>query len=50
MKNFKNLVLLLIVASMFSSCLVQDGRQDRGHGNGHGRGRHHNNHGHHNGW
>ena len=40
MKTFRNLMLLLVTASLLSSCLVQD--QGRGHGR---RG----NHGHHRG-
>jgi len=44
MKTFRNLMLLLVTASLLSSCYVQDGGRGRGgHGHGHG-------HGHHRGW
>jgi len=42
MKTFRNLMLLLVTASLLSSCLVQD--QGRGHGRRGGGG-----HGHHGG-
>lgn len=46
MKTFRNLMLLLVAVSLFSSCLVQDGRSGRGHGRGNGHGHHQGGHGH----
>jgi hypothetical protein len=48
MKTIRNLVLLLVTASLLSSCLVQDQGRGRGnhggkHGN-HGHGRHRGHH------
>jgi len=45
MKRFRNLMLLLVAVSLFSSCLVQDGPRGGGyghrpHGHGHGHGHH----------
>jgi len=41
MKTFRNLMLLLVTASLLSSCYVQDqGGRGRGHGHGHHRGGH----------
>lgn len=48
MKTLRNLVLLLVTASLLSSCLVQE--RGRGYGRGPGRGHgHYGGHGHH-GW
>jgi len=46
MKRFRNLMLLLVAVSLFSSCLVQDGPRRGGYGHrphgphGHGHGHH----------
>jgi len=45
MKKLRNLMLLLVAVSLFSSCIVQDpghgGHRGRGHGHGHHRGNGH---------
>jgi hypothetical protein len=48
MKTFRNLMLLLLTASLLSSCYVQEQgrgyghhRRGYGHGHGHGHGWHH---------
>ncbi|MET1053952.1 MAG: hypothetical protein ABWY16_01475 [Pedobacter sp.] len=43
MKTFRNLMLLLVTASLLSSCYVQENGRGRGHGHGRGHGgpRHH---------
>ena len=49
MKTLRNLMLLLVAVSFFSSCLVQDGRSGNGHGHGYhkkGNGHHKRGHGH----
>ena len=41
MKTFRNLMLLLVTASLLSSCLVQEPGRGRGRGGHHGHGGYH---------
>jgi hypothetical protein len=38
MKTFRNLMLLLVTASLLSSCYIQDSGRGGGHRHGHGHG------------
>lgn len=50
MKTFRNLMLLLVTASLLSSCYVQENGRGRGPGYGHGHGHGHGGPRHHRGY